>query len=65
VMIAGELAEAAHVFVAIDALEGVVGFGDAGYGIGEGEADFLAAVVEGEDFGGGGIGDWGHKVSIA
>lgn len=66
-MIADELAETAHVLVAVDALEGGVWFGDAGLGVREGQADFVAAVVECEDFGRqeSGFGNLSHKVSIA
>jgi hypothetical protein len=50
VVLAYEFAEAAHIFIAIDALEGVVRRSDAGFGIGKGEANARAAVVKSQDF---------------
>ncbi len=49
-MIADKFAQAAHVFVAIDAFEGIVRRGDARFGVGESQADLLAAVIERQDF---------------
>ena len=51
-MIAGEFAEPAHVLISIDAFESCVRLGDAGLDISESQSDFLAAVVEGQDFSG-------------
>jgi hypothetical protein len=71
-MIAHKFAKAAHVFVAINAFEGVVWLGDAGNPAGQSEADFAPAIVEREDFAlrGGGIqggrfGNLRHQASIA
>jgi len=49
VVLANEFAETAHIFVAIDAFEGVVGRRDAGFGVSQGEANARTAVVERQD----------------
>jgi len=71
-MIANKFAKAAHVFVAINAFEGVVWLGDAGIPAGQSKADSAPTIVEGEDFAlrGGGIrggrfGNLRHQASIA
>jgi len=65
-MIAGEFPEVTHVFVTVDAFQSVVRFGNADFRVGEGQADFLAAVIKGKDLGADrtGIMDFAHKVSI-
>ena len=71
-MIAYKFAKAAHVFVAINALEGVVWLGDTGIPSGQSKADFAPAIVEREDFAlrgggmrGGRFGNLRHQASIA
>jgi len=48
-MIAYKFAKTAHIFVAINAFEGVVWLGDASIPAGQSKADFAPAVVERED----------------
>jgi len=70
-LIAYKFAKAAHIFVAINAFEGVVWLGDAGIPAGQSKADFAPAVVEREDlalpggFWGGRLGNLRHQASIA
>ena len=69
---ADKFAKAAHIFVAINAFEGVVRLGDAGSAARQSKADFAPAVVEREDlalryggFWGGRFGNLRHQASIA
>jgi hypothetical protein len=41
-----ELAEATHIFVAIDTLQGGQRFGEARFGIGDGQTNSCAAIIE-------------------